>query len=149
MFMEYQQKPTYMPHRSFSLHPQLETDTLPVGELPLCRVLLMNQRHFPWIILVPKRENMRELFDLAAADYALAMEETRRMSLLLADITRADKINVAALGNIVPQLHIHIIARFKNDAAWPNPVWNCGVKTEPYDTHPQWLEMLRRNITKM
>lgn len=117
----------------FTLHPQLATDTLHVTDLKLCRVLLMNNSNFPWLILVPMRENMREIFDLNADDYVMAMEEIRMVAAKFSEFTKADKMNVAALGNMVTQLHIHIIARFKNDEAWPNPVWNCGITGKVYD----------------
>lgn len=119
---------------SFELHPQLAADTMHVTDLKMCRVLLMNNSNFPWLILVPMRENMREIFDLSTEDYALAMEEIRTVSTKFSEFTKADKMNVAALGNMVPQLHIHIIARFKNDAMWPNPVWNFGVAGKVYET---------------
>jgi diadenosine tetraphosphate (Ap4A) HIT family hydrolase len=115
---------------SFALHPQLAEDTFPIGDLTLCRVLLMNNRHFPWLILVPRREGLRELFDLTSDDYQTAMTEIHDVSLRFSKLHQAHKINIAALGNIVPQLHIHIIARFKTDAAWPHPVW--GSAAEPY-----------------
>lgn len=118
---------------SFALHPQLAADTIHVTDLKLCRVLLMNNSNFPWLLLVPMRENLREIFDLNSEDYALAMEEIRTVAIKFSEFTKADKMNVAALGNMVPQLHIHIIARFKNDAAWPNPVWNCGVAGKVYE----------------
>jgi len=117
---------------NFTLHPQLAADTIPIGDLPLCRVLLMNNRHFPWLILVPMREGLRELFDLSDADYPAVMEEVRDTAKKFAGLTNAHKMNIAALGNIVPQLHIHIIARHTHDAAWPNPVWNTSVKPEFY-----------------
>ncbi len=128
----------------FTLHPQLAADTFVVGDLPLCRVLLMNNRHFPWLILVPMREAKRELFDLSTEDYPLAMSEVRSVSEQFCTLTSADKINVAALGNMVPQLHIHIIARYTRDAAWPSPVWNAPVTAEPYPQtlREQWLEKL-------
>ncbi len=116
---------------SFALHPQLAKDTVLIGELPLCQVLLMNNRHFPWLILVPKREGLRELFDLPPKDYHVAMQEIHDVSQAFYKLHKADKINVAALGNMVPQLHIHIIARFENDAAWPKPVWNTV--SAPYE----------------
>ncbi len=116
---------------TFTLHPQLEKDTFPIGDLPLCRVLLMNNRHFPWIILVPKRENLRELFDLSPVDYETAMAEVRQVAEQFANHSKAHKMNIAALGNVVPQLHLHIIARFETDAAWPKPVW--GSVAAPYD----------------
>lgn len=116
---------------AFTLHPQLAADTFIVGDLPLCRVLLMNNARFPWLILVPRREGLRELFDLPAQDYASAMEEIRFVSEHFARHAKADKMNIAALGNMVPQLHIHIIARFTTDAAWPSPVW--GAVATPYE----------------
>ncbi len=138
---------------SFTLHPQLEKNTFFVGDLPLCRVLLMNNQQFPWLISVPRRETIRELFELAQEDYQIAMNEVRFISEQFAAFTKADKMNVAALGNMVPQLHIHIIARYKNDTAWPNPVWNSGVPVSPYDTEKveQLIHKLRKflNITKM
>jgi len=119
---------------NFILHPQLAADTFEVGDLPLCRVLLMNNARFPWLILVPRRANKKELFDLAPAEYKLVMDEIRFVAEQLKSHTQADKINIAALGNMVPQLHIHIIARFENDAAWPNPVWNFGLPATTYET---------------
>ena len=108
----------------FTLHRQLDEDTHLVGDMPLCRVLLMNNTTFPWIILVPRCENMRELFDLEQADYATTMEEVRFAARGFSMLTGAHKMNIAALGNKVPQLHIHVIARFEGDAAWPSPVWS-------------------------
>lgn len=92
----------------------------------------MNDSTFPWLILLPMRNDKCELHDLSPDDYKLAMEEVRFVSEKFAAHTNADKINTAALGNMVPQLHIHVIARFKNDPAWPNPVWNCGHESKPY-----------------
>lgn len=129
----------------FELHPQLAADTLHIADLKLCRVLLMNNSNFPWLILVPMRENMREIFDLELEDYKQVMDEIRSVSKKFAGFTGADKINVAALGNMVPQLHIHVIARFKEDAAWPNPVWNCGVTGREYGKEN--LEQLIKNIS--
>ncbi len=117
----------------FSLHPKLAEDCVVMGELRFCRVLLMNNRLFPWLILVPMRENCTELFNLSAKDYAGVSEEIRNVSEGLSTMTKAHKINVAALGNMVAQLHIHIIARYKEDAAWPQPVWNSGAVAEPYE----------------
>ena len=128
----------------FELHPTLAKDTIVVGDLPLCRVLLMNNRNFPWLILVPRRENMRELFDLQN-DYFGVMDEVKRVSEIFCAITHAHKMNIAALGNQVEQLHIHIIARFQDDAAWPNPVWNSPkLSTAPYTQQEQteWVKKL-------
>ncbi len=111
---------------AFALHPRLAADATEIARWPLSRVLLMNDARFPWLILVPERPSLREIHDLAAADRAILAEEIARASRLLQDCLKADKINVAALGNQVPQLHVHVIARFVGDPAWPNPVWSQG-----------------------
>jgi diadenosine tetraphosphate (Ap4A) HIT family hydrolase len=110
----------------FTLHPQLAADTETITSLSVCRVLLMNDSRFPWLILVPERPELRDLHELEAEDYQTAANEIRAVSHHLANHFGADKMNVAALGNMVPQLHIHIIARFTGDAAWPKPVWGVG-----------------------
>lgn len=110
----------------FILHERLEADTVYVTTLSLCRVLLMQDRRFPWMILVPERLEMRDLHDLSTEDQIIAMGEIDTASRTLQAIYSPDKINVAALGNMVPQLHIHVIARFTDDAAWPGPVWGVG-----------------------
>lgn len=116
---------------AFELHPQLAADTFLVGHLPLCRVLLMNESRYPWLILVPERAAMSEIHQLAATDRALLWEESDLISRQLTQLFKADKLNIAALGNVVPQLHLHHIVRFKTDAAWPAPVWG-KFKPEPY-----------------
>ncbi|CAA7623244.1 Diadenosine tetraphosphate hydrolase and other HIT family hydrolase [Candidatus Terasakiella magnetica] len=113
----------------FSLHPRLAADTVSVTDWPLCRVLLMNESAYPWLILVPRQAGAVELTDLAPADRAAAMEEVARASLALRTLFSPDRINVGALGNMVPQLHIHVIARFATDAAWPKPVWGAAPAT--------------------
>lgn len=129
----------------FSLHPQLDKDCTHVCDLSLCRVLLMENATFPWLILVPMRGGARELFDLSEADYALATAEIRNCAEKFASLTKAYKMNVAALGNMVPQLHIHIIARFENDAAWPAPVWNNAAPATAYtnEARSQFIEEIR------
>ena len=102
-----------------------------VGDLPLSRVLLMNDARFPWLILVPRRPLLREIFDLSPDDYRIMMDELRVVAAHFSRMTEADKMNIAALGNMVPQLHFHVIARFEGDAAWPGPVWNAGAG-QPY-----------------
>lgn len=116
---------------AFALHPTLARDTAEVARLPLCRVVLMRDRRFPWLILVPEREGVREIHELPPADRAALIEEIARVSEAMAGLFQADKINVGALGNLVPQLHVHVIARFATDAAWPGPVWGSG-PAEPY-----------------
>jgi diadenosine tetraphosphate (Ap4A) HIT family hydrolase len=112
----------------FTLHPQLEADSVLIRELPLCQLRLNNQKTFPWLILVPRRDGMQEIAQLKPADRALLIEEITQASNALTAIYKPDKINIGALGNVVPQLHIHVIARFKNDEAWPHPVWGRFVK---------------------
>src|ERR1700730_15931816 len=113
-----------MSETGWSLHPQLGNDTVPVGDLSLSRVVAMNDADFPWLILVPRRAGVREMIDLGP-EQAAWMDEISAVSRALKDETRCDKLNVAAIGNIVPQLHIHIVARRKDDAAWPKPVWGA------------------------
>lgn len=110
----------------FALHPRLAADTTPVVELALSRVLLMDDARFPWLILVPRRPDLREIYDLPAADQATLWQEISRVGEVLMRETGGDKLNVAALGNQVPQLHVHVIARRTDDAAWPGPVWGVG-----------------------
>jgi diadenosine tetraphosphate (Ap4A) HIT family hydrolase len=110
----------------FILHPTLASDTVEVTRLPLCRVLLMKDRRFPWLILVPERESVREIHELPAADRAELIEEIARAGEALERLFGPDKLNVGALGNVVPQLHVHVVARFAADPAWPGPVWGSG-----------------------
>jgi diadenosine tetraphosphate (Ap4A) HIT family hydrolase len=120
-----------MPEPAWSLHPQLARDTAPVGDLALTRVLAMNDANYPWVILVPRRGGVVEIVDLDEADRTRLMAEIAQVSAALKQLTACDKLNVAAIGNIVPQLHIHVVARRTNDAAWPKPVWGA-VPARPY-----------------
>jgi len=117
---------------TFSLHPQLAGDTAPVCDLPLSAALLMNDARFPWIILVPRVPNVRDLVDLNHSDQIVLLDEINRTCQTLKMLFTPDKLNVASLGNMVPQLHVHIIARHTTDAAWPAPVWGAGT-IKPYD----------------
>jgi diadenosine tetraphosphate (Ap4A) HIT family hydrolase len=121
---------------AFTLDPRLAADTVPVADLTLSRVLLINDQRFPWLILVPRRDKMTELIDLSDLDVATLYGEVRLAGRALQDLTGADKLNVAALGNVVAQLHVHVIARSKRDAAWPKPVWGFGTP-EPYEPQAQ------------
>ncbi|MBT3811235.1 MAG: HIT domain-containing protein [Gammaproteobacteria bacterium] len=108
---------------SFRLHPILKKDCIELGQLELCRVLLMNDSQFPWLILVPERENMTEIHQLTTNDQQLLIRESSYIAEKLALQFQADKMNIAALGNMVPQLHIHHVVRYKTDKAWPAPIW--------------------------
>jgi diadenosine tetraphosphate (Ap4A) HIT family hydrolase len=116
---------------SFTLHPRLTADTHFLADMPLCRVLLLNDARFPWLILVPRRTALRELTDLHIEDRSLAFDEIERASDALRKLYAPARINVAAIGNIVNQLHIHVVARNAQDAAWPGTVWGHGT-AEPY-----------------
>ncbi len=109
----------------WSLHPQLAADTVPVGELALARVLLANDANYPWLILVPRKHGLVELIDLEQKEQALLLAEIDVAARTLKSATNCDKLNIAALGNSVPQLHVHVIARFRSDPAWPRPVWGA------------------------
>ena len=108
----------------WSLHPQLERDAVSGGDLALSRILVNNDANYPWLILVPRRPDLVELIDLDDAAQAQLMREITQTARALRDVTACDKLNIAALGNMVPQLHVHVVARFRHDPAWPNPVWN-------------------------
>ena len=108
---------------AWTLHPQLDRDTASIGDLPLSRVFIINDANYPWLLLVPRRVDAVEIIDLDEVAQAQLMTEISRVSRALKDITKCDKLNVAALGNLVPQLHVHVIARRTSDAAWPRPVW--------------------------
>jgi diadenosine tetraphosphate (Ap4A) HIT family hydrolase len=114
---------TSMPSDTWSLHSQLKKDTIDIGDLPLSKVLVIKDAHYPWLLLVPRRDGAVEIIDLSEVEQAQLMTEISRVSHALKEITKCDKLNVAALGNLVPQLHVHIIARRATDVAWPRPVW--------------------------
>jgi len=115
----------------WSLHPRLEKDAMSVGDLPLSRVLAVMDANFPWVLLVPRRAGACEIIDLAEPGQAQLMTEIARVASALKSITGCAKLNVAAIGNVVPQLHIHLVARRVGDAAWPKPVWGT-VPAKPY-----------------
>lgn len=105
------------------LHPQLAKDCEVIGEFPLCKLLLMRDANYPWFILVPMREAVTEIYQLTDEDQQQLLRESGIIAKMLVEVFAADKINIGALGNIVPQLHVHHIARYRNDPAWPAPVW--------------------------
>lgn len=115
----------------FTLHPQLVKDTFVVGEFAVSLLLLINDSQYPWCILVPQRENLCELYELDAATRIQVLEESCTLAATMQRLYAADKMNVAALGNVVAQLHIHHIARMQTDAAWPMPVWG-KFPAQPY-----------------
>ena len=120
-----------VPPARYELHPQLAADTHPLGTLGLCELRLMDDANYPWLVLVPRVAEARELVDLDAAQRHQLTDEIDLAARLLRDAFRPHKLNVAALGNMVPQLHVHVIAREENDPAWPAPVWG-RVAARPY-----------------
>ncbi len=133
------------PHVAFSLDARLAADTVVLTDWPLCRVCLMNDVRFPWLILVPRRPRVVEIDQLRPADQAALWTEVASAMRALRDAVPLDKLNVGALGNIVRQLHVHVVARRENDAAWPGPVWGAGT-AQAYP--PQALAALRERLGK-
>lgn len=115
----------------FKLDERLEQDTISLGSLDLCQVLLMNDQQYPWIILVPKVDSISEIYQLNVEQQLTLMHESNQVLELMMQEFNADKMNIAALGNVVSQLHVHHIARYKTDKAWPAPVWGQH-PVEPY-----------------
>lgn len=110
----------------FLLDPRLKADTRHVATLPLCEVLLMNDARYPWLILVPRQDDCVEILDLSDEARATLWREIQQVAAALREVMPCDKLNIGALGNIVRQLHVHIVARREGDAAWPGPVWGHG-----------------------
>ena len=127
----------------FKLDPRIAADSVALCQLPLCRLRLMNDSRFPWLILIPARPNLREIHAVEAVGRQILMGEIALVSAALQRVTGAEKMNIGALGNLVPQLHIHVVARFARDAAWPGPVWGFG-SAEPY--HSDSLHALKDKL---
>lgn len=133
----------------FKLHPQLQQDCLFIGRFELCCLLLMRDANYPWFILVPEREGISEIHQLSQDVQYLLIRESSYLSEKLMAAFRGDKMNVAALGNMVPQLHIHHVVRYRDDAAWPAPIWG-QVPAKPYTEEGQdaVIEKLRAVLTE-
>lgn len=127
----------------FTLDPTLQSDTHDLGSFPLCHLLLSNNKTYPWFILVPQREGITELHQLDLADREQLWKESALLSNWLEEVYAADKLNVAALGNVVSQLHVHHIARYCNDPAWPRPIWGEG---EAVSYTEKEIESIRRRV---
>jgi len=130
----------------FHLDPRLAADCLPAGNFELCQLLLMNEARYPWFILLPRREAVTEVFQLAKEDQAQLWQEVSVLAETLKDSFAADKINIAALGNQVAQLHVHVIARKHDDAAWPAPVWGRFASPQPYQAQEAAIMMERLRL---
>ena len=112
----------------FTLDPRLAADTRPVASLPLCELLLMDDARWPWLVLVPRRAGLVEIADLHGDEQAVLWQEVNRAAAALRAVVPCDKLNLGALGNVVRQLHVHVIARLEGDPAWPGPVWGHGAR---------------------
>lgn len=119
---------------SFSLHKQLDADSTFITELDLCLVLLINDANYPWTVLVPKLPGATDIYKLKRTDQSQLLTESERLCKAMESVFTPDKLNVAAIGNMVPQLHVHHVARYKIDIAWPSPVWGFAKATD-YTSH--------------
>lgn len=127
---------------NFQLHPQLQKDCFVLGKFELCQVLLMNDSQFPWFILVPQRNGIREIYELTDAEQILLIQESSYLAKKLTEMFKADKLNIAAIGNVVPQLHLHHVVRYENDKAWAAPIWGKFAAV-PY-TEQQRIELFEK-----
>lgn len=127
----------------FSLAPELQRDCIELADWPLCKVLLMNDSQYPWFILVPRIAGVKEIIDLSEELQITLLQESGKLSKLLQQVFSPDKLNIAALGNMVPQLHVHHIARFTTDPAWPAPIWG-KLPAVPYSD--EQIEQLRAHF---
>lgn len=129
----------------FNLDARLAADSLPLCQTDMSLLRVSRDARFAWLILIPKRDDLTDLVDLSPDDETRVMADIRAASLTLREATQCHKLNVASLGNMVRQLHVHIIARFEDDAAWPGPIWGVG-EAEPLDTLPDWAQSVRANL---
>lgn len=129
----------------FQLHPDLARDGILVGRFELCLVLLINDSAYPWFVLVPQRNNIRDPIDLTHDDYQLLSEESRALGIAVMKSFQGEKLNIAALGNMTPQLHVHHIVRYANDPAWPAPIWGKQ-PMQPYEESS--ITEIRKRLSK-
>jgi diadenosine tetraphosphate (Ap4A) HIT family hydrolase len=135
------------PPLAWSLHPQLARDTIEIGDLPLARTLLMNDANYPWLVLVPRRTDAVEIIDLDEGEQVQLMYEIAMLARVLKDVTTCHKLNIGAIGNVVPQLHVHLVARRRDDAAWPRPVWGAfAPRSYEADERERFIAAIRREV---
>ena len=131
-----------------NIHPQLQNDCIHIGHFPLCQLLLSKDANYPWFILVPNRSDITEIYQLSHDDQIQLINESSYLAEVLTNTFSADKINIGALGNVVPQLHIHHIARYKNDIAWPAPIWgHASAKNYTEEAFDAVINKLRQGLT--
>ncbi|PCH80652.1 MAG: diadenosine tetraphosphate hydrolase [Hyphomicrobiales bacterium] len=133
----------------FSLNPKIEKDSIPVMDLELSTVRLIRDANYPWLVMIPAKPDLVELIDLNRSDRHLLMDEISEISVILQKITKCHKLNVANLGNIVSQLHVHIIARHTTDPAWPGPVWGAiNASTYTVEIQEQLIQSIKSEFKK-
>ena len=134
----------------FELHQRLQADTALIGQLPLCSALLSRDANYPWVILVPRRADIAEIYQLSLEDRQQLLLESCALAEAMETIFQGDKLNIAAIGNLVPQLHLHHVVRYKTDAAWPGPIWGA-VEAMAYSDAllQQRLTELRRGLAEL
>ncbi len=128
---------------TFQLHPRLKQDCIAIGRFELCQLLMMDDSQYPWFILVPERADAQEIYQLSKTERQLLTEESCYLAENLAALYQADKMNIAAIGNIVPQLHIHHIVRYQTDKAWPAPIWG------KFDAVPYTERQIADNLARI
>jgi len=128
---------------TFQLHPCLKQDCISIGRLDLCQLLMMNDNQYPWFILVPEKADIKEIYQLSKPEQHTLLEESSYLAENLAALYKADKMNIAAIGNLVPQLHIHHIVRYRSDKAWPDPVWG------KFAAIPYTQQQIADNLTRI
>ena len=116
----------------FSIDERIEATARYLVDWSLSRVFLKNEQHYPWIVLVPRRENIQELYQLSSEERSMLMEEVNQASLLVKNYFNPDKLNIAAIGNVVSQLHIHVVGRHQSDSLWPQSIWQASMQFNPY-----------------
>lgn len=129
----------------FTPDERLSADSLPLSQTEMSLLRVSRDARFPWLILIPQRDGLADLVDLSPDDEARVMADVRAASQVLRQVTKCDKLNVASLGNMVRQLHVHIVARFEGDPAWPGPIWGVG-EAEPLDAVPDWALDVRSRL---
>ena len=132
---------------NFTVHPQLAQDSRSVCVLGVCEARLILDSRFPWLILVPQISNAAELHHLPLKTQQKVWQEVAKSAQSMENIFQPDKINIGMLGNMVPQLHIHVVARFKSDSAWPGPVWGCGRAERSAVLLDRWTQLLRVSLS--
>lgn len=128
---------------TFQLHPRLQQDCLLVGHFALSKILMMNDSQYPWFVLVPQRSDIMEVYQLAEADRQQLISESCLLAEKLVQIYQPDKLNIAAIGNLVPQLHVHHVVRYLTDKAWPAPIWG------KFDPVPYQKQDAQREIARL